>query len=163
MEQLVKESLWNQFGASLDMLENAIRKCPPQVWNGPGKFWYNAYHCLFFLDYYLTMRPRDFFPPENFSFSEFNGEMPNRVYDRSELTDYVYYNRDKLRALITGLTSEQLSERWINASGRMNYSVLEILLYNMRHVQHHAAQLNLLLRQQLDDAPEWVSRTEEDL
>ena len=27
----------------------------------------------------------------------------------------------------------------------MNYSVVEILLYNMRHVQHHAAQLNLLL------------------
>ena len=45
----------------------------------------------------------------------------------------------------------------------MNYPVLEILLYNMRHVQHHAAQLNLLLRQELDDAPDWVSRTEEDL
>jgi len=39
----------------------------------------------------------------------------------------------------------------------MNYSMVEeILLYNMRHVQHHAAQLNQLLRQEIDQAPDWV-------
>lgn len=27
----------------------------------------------------------------------------------------------------------------------------------MRHVQHHTAQLNLLLRQEINDAPKWVS------
>ena len=35
--------------------------------------------------------------------------------------------------------------------------MLEVLLYNMRHVQHHVAQLNLLLRQSINDAPNWVS------
>ena len=34
----------------------------------------------------------------------------------------------------------------------------ELLLYNMRHVQHHAAQLNMLLRQKTDSAPDWVSK-----
>ena len=34
----------------------------------------------------------------------------------------------------------------------------ELLLYNMRHVQHHAAQLNLLLRQTTNSAPRWVSK-----
>jgi len=29
----------------------------------------------------------------------------------------------------------------------------ELLLHNMRHVQHRAAQLNLLLRQRTDSAP----------
>ena len=29
----------------------------------------------------------------------------------------------------------------------------------MRHIQHHTAQLNLLLRQEIDDAPGWVSQT----
>jgi len=28
----------------------------------------------------------------------------------------------------------------------------------MRHVQHHAAQLNLILRQQIDSAPGWVAK-----
>jgi hypothetical protein len=36
---------------------------------------------------------------------------------------------------------------------------LEHLLYNMRHVQHHMAQLNLILRQVIDSAPNWVGRT----
>jgi hypothetical protein len=39
----------------------------------------------------------------------------------------------------------------------MDYSVLELLLYHMwhgqHHVAHHAAQLNLLLRQHVNDAP----------
>lgn len=51
----------------------------------------------------------------------------------------------------------ELSESWwINQSKTMNFSVIEILLYNMRHVQHHAAQLNLKLRQGMNDAPIWV-------
>ena len=34
----------------------------------------------------------------------------------------------------------------------------ELLLYNMRHVQHHAAQLNLLLRQTEHKGSRWVKR-----
>ena len=45
----------------------------------------------------------------------------------------------------------------------MRYNVIEILLYNMRHVQHHAAQLNLLLRQAINDAPEWVYEAQDKL
>jgi hypothetical protein len=30
----------------------------------------------------------------------------------------------------------------------------------MRHVQHHAAQLNLLLRKATGSAPRWVKQTE---
>jgi hypothetical protein len=29
----------------------------------------------------------------------------------------------------------------------------------MRHVQHHAGQLNLILRQKIDSAPRWVKKT----
>jgi hypothetical protein len=31
----------------------------------------------------------------------------------------------------------------------------------MRHVQHGAAQLNLILRRETDSAPRWVSRVRE--
>jgi len=158
-----KESLWKQFGASINMLENAIMLCPPELWNTGTKFWYNAYHCLFFLDYYLTLNPKTFSPPAPFTLSEFEDTIPERVYEKQELLNYLQYNRDKCHKLIAGLTEEQLEERWINVSGSMNYSVLEILLYNMRHVQHHAAQLNLLLRQSINDAPDWVSRASREL
>ena len=80
MENLFKESLWKQFGASIDMLENAIILCPPEQRNTGSRFWYNAYHCLFFLDYYLTMDPKLFSPPTPFTLSEFEDVMPERVY-----------------------------------------------------------------------------------
>lgn len=159
----MKEGLWKQFGASIDMLENAIMLCPAEQWNTGTRFWYNAYHCLFFLDYYLTMDPKTFSPPAPFTLSEFEDTMPERVYEKQELINYLQYNREKCHSLISTLTEEKLVERWINVSGSMNYSVFEILLYNMRHVQHHAAQLNLLLRQSINDAPEWVSRASGDV
>ncbi|MEO6550606.1 MAG: DinB family protein [Ferruginibacter sp.] len=163
MENLLKESTWKQFGASIDMLENAITLCPVEYWDTEQKIWYNAYHCLFFLDYYLTMEPEHFSPPLPFTLSEFEHTKPDRVYTKIELLDYSQFNRGKCRKLINGLTEEKLTTRWINVSGTMNYSVLEILLYNMRHVQHHAAQLNLLLRQSINNAPKWVARTKHDL
>ena len=163
MDKVLKESLWKQFGASIDMLKNAIVLCPEEHWNTEKKIWYNAYHCLFFLDYYLTMQPKGFSPPLPFTLSEFEDAMPERVYNKKELLNYLRSTRDKCHTLIAGLTEEKINERWINESGTMNYSVLEILLYNMRHVQHHAAQLNLLLRQGINNAPNWVSRGEDDL
>jgi uncharacterized damage-inducible protein DinB len=42
----------------------------------------------------------------------------------------------------------------------LDLSVAEMLLYNMRHVQHHAGQLNRILRQKIDSAPRWVRKTE---
>lgn len=163
MDSAIKEILWKQFGASIDMLENAISLCTDELWNNEKKFWYNAYHCLFYLDYYLTLEPDRFTPPAPFTLSEFNpsGKMPDRVYRKEELLSYLRHGRKKCHDLIAGLTDEMAARRWVNRA--RNYSVLEILLYNMRHVQHHAAQLNQLLRQGMDDAPRWVSQTKEDL
>ncbi len=163
MDNIWKESLWKQFGASIDMLENAMKRCPADYWNTDKKFWYNAYHCLFFLDYYLTPEPKKFSPPPPYTLSEFEDTMPKRVYTKHELLDYLQYNRSKCHRLIEGLTEGKLKARWMNVSGTMNYSILEILLYNITHVQHHTAQLNLLLRQGINDAPTWVSRTEHNL
>jgi uncharacterized damage-inducible protein DinB len=41
--------------------------------------------------------------------------------------------------------------------------MVELLLYNMRHVQHHTAQINLILRQIIDSAPRWVGVTKKAL
>jgi len=160
IDQSVREIIWRQFGASIDMLEHAIKLCPVELWDTDQKFWYNAYHCLFFLDYYLTLEPIQFLPPQPFTLSEFEDRMPERVFTKAELLEYLRYGREKCQNLIRGLTDEIVSSLWINESKTMRYPVLEILLYNMRHVQHHSAQLNLLLRQSIDDAPERVYETE---
>ncbi len=161
----LKESLWKQFGGSIDMLKNAIALWPEEQWLTHKKFFYMAYHCLIFLDYYLTIPPTQNFSsplpftetgPENAPADAIDDIIPDRVYSKKELLDYLEASREKCRKLIAGLTEEKLQERWIEVIGNKNYSIFELLLYNMRHVQHHAAQLNLLLRQRINDAPHWV-------
>ncbi|GAB3508688.1 DinB family protein [Emticicia fontis] len=156
MLQIIKQSLWNQMGASMDMIEDSILLCPEKEWDTDWKFWYQAFHALFFLDYYLTMEPKNFVPPSPFTESEFEDSMPERTYTKKELIDYLSFCREKCRTLIENLSKEQLECRWINSSGSMDYSVYEIIIYNMRHLQHHVAQLNLHLRHTIDNAPEWV-------
>jgi hypothetical protein len=57
--------LWRQFGAAIDVLENAMNACPDESWSDPSRrpewvrrtvvgFWHVAYHTLFFLDLQLA-------------------------------------------------------------------------------------------------------------
>jgi hypothetical protein len=87
--------------------------------------------------------------------------LPERTYTKEELLAYLQHGREKCRSLIAGLTSESAARHWVNEYKSLSF--FEILLYNLRHVQHHAAQLNLLLRQGIDDAPRWVSQAAEDI
>ncbi len=162
MDDSLKTILWKQFGATIDMLENSVSACPDAIWDDSSKFWYNAYHTIFYLDYYLSEVPDTFHPPQPFTLSEFDPEeLPDRVYDKSELIAYIKFCREKCRKLISDLSDENLQKRFINQY--RNYSRLEILLYNMRHVHHHTGQLNLLLRQSGHTPPNWVSQTKTEL
>lgn len=173
MDATWKAIFWNQFGAAMDMFENAIRACPDEVWGNVAEkplgknmsavgFWYVAYHTIFWTDYYLsenTPTEKDFVPPKPFTLSEFqDGTLPERVYSKEELLKYLDHCRRKFAGLITHW-SEEKAHRSCGIQYREDMSAAELFLYNLRHVQHHAAQLNLLLRQSIDSAPDWVSRT----
>ncbi len=162
MDATSRAVLWSQFGAAIDMLENAIRVCPEELWGDRARqpeFWYLAYHTLFFLDYYLDDEGEGFAPPLPFTRDELDpsGVLPDRVYEKDELLVFLEHGRNKARDRIDTLTPERAAERC--NYGWMTPTVLEALLYNMRHVQHHAAQLNLLLRQTTNTAPRWVARS----
>ena len=155
-----KTIIWQQLGAAVESLENAIKACPEKVWGdkaGSHEFWYITYHTLFFLDYYMSCTDEGFAPPEPFTLSELDpsGLLPERVYTKDELLKYLEHGRNKSRKVIDVLTEETAHKP---CGFKKDLTVAELYLYTMRHVQHHAAQLNLLLRQQTDSAPEWVAR-----
>lgn len=144
------------------MLENAMLACPEELWSDRSRrpeFWYLAYHTLFWLDLYLSDSVEGFTPPAPFTLDELDptGLLPERPYTKGELQAYLEHGRRKCRATIAALTDEKASQRC--GFERPDMTVAELLLYNMRHVQHHAAQLNLILRQTIDSAPRWVART----
>ena len=161
-----KKAVWNQFGAAVDMLENSIAACPDEVWDDGTRdfwsYWYMVSHALFWLDFHLSGATENFAPPEPFGLEELNpaGVIP-RTYSKDELQKYLQYCREKLRAVINDLTEESANRT--QKFGANDLDLVEVLLQNMRHVQHHTAQLNLILRQKTDSAPRWVSRTKADL
>ena len=156
-----QEILWQQFGAAIRMLENAMVACPDDLWSDRSErpeFWYLVYHTLFWLDYYASDSQDGFAPPAPYNLDEMDpaGLFPDRVYSKAEMRSYLEHGRRKVRAAIDSMTEEKAREcrRFSSADG----SFAELMLYNMRHVQHHAAQLNLILRQRTDSAPRWVAR-----
>jgi uncharacterized damage-inducible protein DinB len=158
----LKTIIWQQFGASIDMLENAMEACPESLWGDRSKlpeFWYTAFHTLFYLDLYLSESEVGFSPPAPFTLDEMDerGILPERVYTKEELHKYLLHGREKCRTTIAAMTAEKANQRC--GFSWLDLSVAEMLLYNMRHVQHHAAQLNMMLRQNVDSAPRWVRKT----
>lgn len=156
------ELIWGQFGAAIDMLENAIRACPDDLWGDRTRtpeFWYVTYHTLFFLDLYAYGSLDGFAPPAPFSMDELDprGIMPDEVHDKATLLGYLEHGRRRCRQALLELTDDRARKRC--GIERLNLTVGELLLDNLRHVQHHTAQLNLILRQQTDSAPRWVSKT----
>ena len=169
-------ALWPQFGATIDTLDDALVDCPAPLWHGRlwsdhsdaplppefAEFWYVAYHTLFWLDLYLSGSAEGFAPPAPFTLAELDpeGALPERPYTKDELRAYLAFTRQKADATIGALTDERAREHvefpW--ARGRA-FSYLELQLYNMRHVQEHAAQLKLFLGQHaVPAASSWVAR-----
>ena len=162
MDTLLKTSIWQQFGAAIDMLTDAINLCPDQLWTAAlwkdqdderyGQFWFIAYHTLFWLDLYLTGYSDGFTPPAPF----IRGTLPDNPYTKDQIRAYLNQCRQKCQLTIEALTDEKARQRckfdWVEAS------FLEMQLYNLRHVQEHAAQLNLLLGQHDVSGMDWVTQ-----
>lgn len=168
MEKAIKETIWNQFGASIDMLINVIAGCPDDYFLTHKRFYYIAFHSAIFLDYYLTIPPGNYVPilpftkkePADMPEEAIGDLLPDKIYSKQEIVDYIKSSRVKCKNLVDSLTAERLNERFTegNEPGDMDYPILEILLYNLRHTQHHTAQLNMLLRQDPGKKPEWIFR-----
>ena len=169
MDATWRTIVWQQFGAAIDMLDNVLRACPEtlwgdRLWDHPAErpeyaqFWYIAFHTLFWLDFYLSGSPEGFVPPAPFTLDELDpaGLVPERPYTRNELQTYLEYGRQKCQSTIEALTDERA--RQLCGLSWIEISFAELLLYNMRHVQEHASQLNLFLGQRIGSSPGWVPK-----
>jgi len=176
MNPLWKTALWQQFGATIDMLETALLACPSTHWNGLlwrdpqapqyATFWSITHHTLFWLDFYLTGSLEGFAPPTPFTVDALapGRVLPEQPYTRDELRTYLVHLRKKCQTTIAGLSDEKAHQQvafpWLREN---QMSFLELCLYNMRHVQEHAAQLNLFLGQNaIDGVSDWVPQAKAD-
>jgi hypothetical protein len=169
VDTYLKSAISQQFGATIDMLENVLHACPDhlwrvRLWDDPqlpesSEFWYILYHPLFWLDLYLSGSAGRFIPPAPFTLDELDpaGLLPERPYTKDELQTYLEHTRMKCRSTIEALTDEKARQVCKFPWGEVTFAGL--LLDSMRHVQEHVAQLNMILGQMIRWTPKWVTNT----
>src|SRR5262249_30754214 len=124
MDPTWSTALWQQFGAAIDMLDNALAAstvslwherlwpnpphplCPPQF----AEFWYVSFHALVGLDLCLAGIPeKDFAPPAPFAQGPLDSmeSMPVQPYTKEELRAYLASLRELCRTTLGALTEER--------------------------------------------------------
>jgi DinB superfamily len=144
-----KKVIQAQFLAALEMLKQAVVKCPDSLWNAAedrNKFWHIAYHALFYTHLYLQDSEKDFKPWENHRDEyQFMGQVPwpphtppkiGEPYTREEMLAYLAFVRKQVQERVPALNLEAASGFDWQPFGK-----LELQFYNIRHLQQHAGEL----------------------
>ena len=164
----LKSVLKSQYHASLAMLGEAIQRCPDNVWLGTEhrtQFWQIAYHTLFFTHLYLQLDEAAFCPWEHHQGGVQHPDgiagpadpnsslslIPN-PYAKTQVLEYWNFCDQMVEAAVDrlDLESPQSGFSWYRMSK------LEHQFVNLRHIQHHAAQLADRLRSAANVGIKWV-------
>ena len=167
MRDTLGELLAHQFEASLCTLNLAVARCPKSSWNqcvAAWKFCQVAFHAVFFADIYLqpsddidALKRQPFHVEQKADFRDYE-ELEDRkqvlLYEKPFVLSYLQSVRRKAQETIARESADVLA----GPSGfrRRKCSRAELHVYNIRHIQHHAAQLVLRLRLDADVDIPWV-------
>ncbi len=153
----IKSALISQYRASLMMLEKAIRTCSDELWDSEqysNRTWQLVYHLLYFtdLDLYQNLKGRKYWSlhrKDHQNLGEWQGKTP---YSKSEMLEFLRYLANRLEQAVYDLDLAHPE------SGFHWYKVgkLEHQLVNLKHLQHHTAQLMERIRFHQAAAVPWI-------
>lgn len=164
----IKPVLKRQYHASLEMLGNAIQRCPEDVWSSTdhtNAFWQIAYHALYFAHMYSQQDEAAFRPWEHHQAAnqypdgipgppDPNSSLPllPKPYTKAQVLEYWRFCDEMVDGAVDKLDLEnpQCGFSWYRMSK------LEHQFVSIRHIQHHAAQLADRLRAAANIGIEWV-------
>lgn len=146
----------SQYHAALAMLRQTVERCPDSLWEVPTAtrpFWHISYHVLFYTHLYLAPTDADFTPwahhRPNYNYL---GETPWSDHRMEEITQP--YTKDEILAYLSFCENEVITRvRNIDPAAPsgfdwLPFNKLELMLYNLRHLQHHTGELGERLGQQ---------------
>lgn len=155
----------SQFEAALCTLSVCIDECPEAAWDAPVAnlaFCQAVFHTLFYADFHLghnaeSLRQQPFHRANEAFFRDYE-ELEDRkqelFYDKPSIAAYMKFCRRKASEVIAAETADTLSARC--GFERLSFSRAELHIYNIRHIQHHSAQLSLRLRLDANTNIPWV-------
>lgn len=162
-DDLLRAALKSQYHAALAMLRDAIDRCPDTLWSGSGhknECWRVAYHALFYAHFYSqpgesSFRQWEYHRPDvQFLAGGPDGGPPPAFspYTKEQVLQYCDFCDGRIDAWVDALDlqSPQSGFDW--------YPIpkLEHQIVNIRHIQHHAAQLADRVRTAANVGIDWV-------
>ncbi len=155
MLDLFKHTITQQYTASLCTLGMCIDRCPDQLWQAKvARFPFSqaAFHTLFFADLYLcesieAQRLLPFHIEHAAWFADYEQlerRDPTSLYERIDIQRYLQHCRRRAEEVMAAETAESLAA--VASFSWRPIPRAELHVYNIRHIQHHAAQLILKLR-----------------
>ena len=166
--EALRSILKSQYHASLAMLHETLERCPDALWlstEPANAFWQIAYHTLFFTHLYLQPDEAAFRP---WSEHQAGVQHPDGIAgppQAGSTLPLIPEPYTRAQALAYWGECERMVDGCVDAldlasaeSGFHWYKVpkLEHQLVNIRHIQHHTAQLADRLRSALDIGIRWV-------
>ncbi|OLS22656.1 MAG: hypothetical protein HeimC3_29300 [Candidatus Heimdallarchaeota archaeon LC_3] len=162
--QLITDAISEQYGASIQMLENIVKNCGEELWSDSNReiiISQVVYHVLFYIDFYLSKNKKE---RENFTPKLGPDQMGERtdglkwdkIFTKEELLDYITDLKRKAKKRFTDLKLEELTIdsvfEWHGSS------VLSSFMYNLRHIMLHVGALHVRLNVTGIEPQKWVSK-----
>ncbi len=160
--------LKSQYHATLAMLRETIEGCPDELWFSKeytNSFWQIAYHSLFFAHLYMQPNEAAFRPWEHHQSDVQNPDGIPGPPDPNSALPLIPRPYTRAEVLAYWSVCEQMVDRAVDAldlrspdSGFSWYKVskLEHQIINIRHIEHHMAQLADRLRSSAGTGVKWV-------
>jgi uncharacterized damage-inducible protein DinB len=143
----LRRILAGQYEAALSMLHRGIATCPDEHWESKianGTVRWGAYHALFFTEYYLSSETGFELREVHHVGGDERGNEACEGLGREDALGYCAYCRQ--------LALESLARETVDSMqahcGFSWHTITrgEMHVYNIRHIQHHAAQVSAFLR-----------------
>jgi hypothetical protein len=168
LEHTLKPILKSQYHAGLTMLRDAVDRCPEELWSAAGHvsaFWQVAYHTVFFTHLYLHRDEAAFRPWAGHQRDVQHQDGLTGPSDPTSRLPLLPRPYSKVDVLSYWQLCDQMVDKAVDAMhleaadcGFWWYPVskFEHQLINLRHLQHHTAQLADRLRTAVDEHVKWV-------
>jgi hypothetical protein len=153
----VSAVLKSQYRAALSMMQQAIERCPDALWLSKEghdcPYWQIAFHALFFTHFYLQKNESSMTRwAKHRGENDEMGAPTGEPYTKAEMIEYLEFCRGMLDGALAAmdLASPDCGFPWYT-QGKLEHQI-----NNIRHLQHHAAQLGDRLRGATGKGLDWT-------
>ncbi|OGU32387.1 MAG: hypothetical protein A2057_03895 [Ignavibacteria bacterium GWA2_35_9] len=162
----IKKSYSRQIGAAFKMLENVIENANDTTWtarinNMP--FWQICYHVLWFTDFYFHANEATF-QTQSFDMEGIHNywvkpdsqmiENQKHPISKNNMKAYCKYVKQKANQFIQSINDTYFTSpspfEW------HGFPKIDLVDYNLRHLQHHVGQLDIAIRREQDIGNPWI-------